>query len=507
MMPALNAERYIKPAIQSVLNQNGKDFELIVVDDHSTDGTFQLASCFGDNPRVRIFRNRRTLGVAGTRALILSMARGRYIVHQDADDLMLQGRLKEQLEFMEKHPAVGLVFGSVLIVSDSRKELIGHIHPYNSKGRWMRRSGSVQSLPSGFHLSSAMIRKEQIGEAGGYQSFVELDTDSRLSRALFAKTAFYFLKRPVLVYRIHAGSHCQRTLREGTEIMRGIFSAPSASPNGTARFFVKGFGFKLKGGLSDWEKTIAWRLNFYLRNKNGVRKKKADEKVLAYRPGMDGANGQGHLSDEERFAMAFLEPFSSWLAKDNKALLQASLVSFDAKGVLIYSRSEELRGEILLSLLGQDATFHSAASPVLSLKEGKVYGETLVDPIVLAASSRSRLHGETKTAWGRFWNPLLRRYCINVDLYRDYLVGNECMIETVVYLDVDPRHKKLRWVPLDFSTFYALLTHDELGRKYLSFGPRENLLKALASQARAFLVRLPQTSLAHFSRKVKERLI
>jgi len=101
VMPAYNEERSIAESIQSILNQTFEDFELIIVDDGSTDKTFEIASSFGD-PRVSVYRQ-KNLGPATARNKALSLAKGKYIALQDADDRSKPERLEKQYDFLENN--------------------------------------------------------------------------------------------------------------------------------------------------------------------------------------------------------------------------------------------------------------------------------------------------------------------------------------------------------------------------------------------------------------------
>lgn len=107
LMPVYNAERYLAAAIGSILCQTLGDFELIVCDDASTDGSLELARTFDDH-RMRVVANEENLGNAATRNRLVSLARGRYIAILDADDLAHPGRLEKQARFLETHPKIGM---------------------------------------------------------------------------------------------------------------------------------------------------------------------------------------------------------------------------------------------------------------------------------------------------------------------------------------------------------------------------------------------------------------
>jgi len=107
LLPAYNAELHLAEAIDSVLHQTYPHFELIVINDGSTDQTEAIVLSYSD-PRIRYERNTANLGLISTLNKGLQMAKGAYIARMDADDICYPDRLKEQVDFMEQHPKVGI---------------------------------------------------------------------------------------------------------------------------------------------------------------------------------------------------------------------------------------------------------------------------------------------------------------------------------------------------------------------------------------------------------------
>ena len=99
IMPAYNCEKYIKNSIESVLNQTYENWELIIVDDCSTDNTVGVIKEFNDK-RIKLFQNKANSGAAFSRNWALREARGKWIAFLDADDVWVSVKLDEQLHFM-----------------------------------------------------------------------------------------------------------------------------------------------------------------------------------------------------------------------------------------------------------------------------------------------------------------------------------------------------------------------------------------------------------------------
>ena len=118
VVPANNAERYISEAIESVLNQTFEDYELIIVNDGSTDRTEDIILDYQKmDPRIIYLKNEENLRICRTLNRGLEAARGDYIARMDADDWSYPARLEKQLDYMRNNPDVVLV-GSFIHVAD-----------------------------------------------------------------------------------------------------------------------------------------------------------------------------------------------------------------------------------------------------------------------------------------------------------------------------------------------------------------------------------------------------
>jgi glycosyltransferase involved in cell wall biosynthesis len=106
-MPVYNAEKYLRYSIESILNQTYANFELIMVNDASTDSSGEIILSYSD-PRIRYFENAENLGIVKTRNKCIEQARGKYIAVLDNDDIALPMRLEKQVEFLEANSGYGL---------------------------------------------------------------------------------------------------------------------------------------------------------------------------------------------------------------------------------------------------------------------------------------------------------------------------------------------------------------------------------------------------------------
>ena len=125
IMSMFNAERFLEQAVQSILEQTYRNFEFIIIDDGSKDGSWDIAARFGQaDPRIRLIRLERNQGVSTACNAGLEIAQGKYIARMDSDDMSLPDRFSRQVEFMEAHPEIG-VLGAGMRYMDESGKLLG----------------------------------------------------------------------------------------------------------------------------------------------------------------------------------------------------------------------------------------------------------------------------------------------------------------------------------------------------------------------------------------------
>ena len=110
LMPTFNVEKYVREAIESVLRQTYTDFELLVIDDCSTDGTLDVVRSISD-PRIRIERNPSNLGLADNLNRGLSLITTELVARMDGDDIAEPFWLEREVEVLDNHPEIGICSG------------------------------------------------------------------------------------------------------------------------------------------------------------------------------------------------------------------------------------------------------------------------------------------------------------------------------------------------------------------------------------------------------------
>jgi glycosyltransferase involved in cell wall biosynthesis len=121
LFPIYNAEPYLREAIESILNQSFRDFELLLINDGSSDGSVSIIESISD-PRIRLIQNIQNIGLIATLNKGIALARGKYIARMDQDDISLPNRLEIQLALLEQHADAALVCSPVeLMNADGKK--------------------------------------------------------------------------------------------------------------------------------------------------------------------------------------------------------------------------------------------------------------------------------------------------------------------------------------------------------------------------------------------------
>ncbi|MEJ5309060.1 MAG: glycosyltransferase [Anaerolineae bacterium] len=209
-MSVYNGEVYLKAAVDSVLNQTFSDFELIIVDDGSTDRTAEILAGYTD-PRIRVI-TQTNHGISYARNQALKASQGDFIAVMDADDESLPTRLERQVAFMRAHPEVGLL-GSAAFFRD---ELAGRTWEYSpALTDEELRAGFVKGNP--FIHTSIMMRRPLLELVGGYNEAFPFLVDYELYTRLAPHTRMANLPEPQVIRRYRMGS-VSTTLR--TELLR-----------------------------------------------------------------------------------------------------------------------------------------------------------------------------------------------------------------------------------------------------------------------------------------------
>ena len=200
VMAVYNTEAYVGEAIDSILHQSFRDFELIVVDDGSTDSTAAILDGYADSRIVRLSQQ-PNMGLSVARNRAFEIARGKYIAIQDADDVALPHRLARQVEFLESHPEVG-VLGSAMQLMDASGKPIGVKRFPASHGHLRWRLCFTSPIAD----TAAMMRRTLLAQVGTYDPMMRFGQDYDLWRRVSFVTLLANLPDVLVFNRQHAAS-------------------------------------------------------------------------------------------------------------------------------------------------------------------------------------------------------------------------------------------------------------------------------------------------------------
>ncbi|MBI2476204.1 MAG: glycosyltransferase [Candidatus Taylorbacteria bacterium] len=195
IMPVYNSEKYLRLAIQSVLNQSFTDFELLIINDGSTDKSLEIIRSFADT-RIVLLQSDKKTTIVESRNHGLEASRGEFIAPLDSDDIALKDRLKLEVAFLEKNPDFGLVGGGVSVIDETGKA---------TGARWQEEIPS-EKIPirllfgNCFAQSSLLIRKKAVPPEGYIEGTSE---DYALWVRMLKTWKAKNLRKILLKYRAH----------------------------------------------------------------------------------------------------------------------------------------------------------------------------------------------------------------------------------------------------------------------------------------------------------------
>ncbi len=199
-----NRARFLPETIESVLKQRFRDFEIIVVDDGSTDETQKVLRGYGDKISFFYQENR---GPSAARNLGIRFARGNWIAIQDSDDLCTPYHLEVLFSYADKNPNLGMVFANGAYL-DGLQHDRETIIPEDKSRRLAQRGVRLADLfdKSILRLQAALISKECLEAVGGLDEELRICMDLDLGFKLFMRYPVAYLNQVVFLYRKHEGN-------------------------------------------------------------------------------------------------------------------------------------------------------------------------------------------------------------------------------------------------------------------------------------------------------------
>lgn len=214
LMPIYNGKKHVREAIESILGQTFENFDFLIMDDGSTDGSQDIIASYTDR-RIKLHTADKNQGIARTLNHGIALAQGSYIARMDADDISMPERLEKQVDFMENHPEVGLLGSGVMKIKKSRK---------SKAVSWPTTDAEIKIdllFQNPFFHPSIMARTQLLKHTG-YDLTQPYAQDYGLWVALAPKTNFANLCAPLLKYRAHEGQVTKTKGEQQAAIAREI---------------------------------------------------------------------------------------------------------------------------------------------------------------------------------------------------------------------------------------------------------------------------------------------
>jgi glycosyltransferase involved in cell wall biosynthesis len=270
LMPVYNGGAFLRPAVDSVLAQTFRDFELLIIDDGSTDGSLKTIEAERDS-RIRLVHNPENLGLITTLNRGIELVTGTYLARMDADDLCEPRRFERQVEYLDTHPEVGVCSTWATFIDAAGRET-GILQ--TPTGRLLERQFW---RPSPLIHPAVMARTTLLREHRYATEFADAE-DYELWLRIHARTRFHNLSEPLLRLRRH-GKNVSMVRRENQ--LRNSYRAFS-------RF--------VGDGLVDYESFLS--LIFVTFSINPVRRLVAHWRASRY----TGIDGPSFLRDNWKYA-------------------------------------------------------------------------------------------------------------------------------------------------------------------------------------------------------------
>ena len=254
LLPAYNAERYVEQAVGSILGQTFGDFELLIVDDGSTDGTRAVLRRLAEaDGRIRLV-SRPNRGLVASLNEMIDLARSGLLARMDADDVAEPTRFERQVAYLRDHPECVMV-GSRVLVIDPEGE------PLRVMGDALSHESIVEGLLAArgqlVYHPSIVLRAEAVRAVGGYrpERFPAEDLDLFLRLAEVGGLAN--LDEPLLRYREHLGKVGHVHARRQGEVIRSILLEAHRRRGSEPPESVRGLRFE-PVATAERHRTWAW---------------------------------------------------------------------------------------------------------------------------------------------------------------------------------------------------------------------------------------------------------
>jgi glycosyltransferase involved in cell wall biosynthesis len=224
IIPAYNSMTYLPKTLESVLRQTFTDFEVLIINDGSSDNIVEWALQIAD-PRVRLI-SQPNQGVSVARNIGITHAQGEYIAFLDADDLWQPTKLEKQVRCLEDDPAAGLVYTWTAFIDESDQptgvSIVSH-----AEGNVWKQIVVRDMISTG---SSPMTRRECIASVGVFDANISIGEDRDMWTRIAARYPFAVVKEPLTLYRRHSRNTTKNSKKIVHELRQVIEKSFHSAP-------------------------------------------------------------------------------------------------------------------------------------------------------------------------------------------------------------------------------------------------------------------------------------
>ena len=196
IIPAYNAIKYLPETLDSVLKQTFRNFEVLIINDGSSDNIIEWAADIID-PRVKLI-SQDNQGVSAARNAGIKKSRGEYIAFIDADDLWEPTKLEKQLQCLKKNPSLGLIHTAMTLIDEKGKSL-GRTFISNIEGDALKALLEENTIVT----SSVTVRRNCLETVGNFDNSLRSSEDWELWVRIACRYPFALIKEPLVFYRQH----------------------------------------------------------------------------------------------------------------------------------------------------------------------------------------------------------------------------------------------------------------------------------------------------------------
>ena len=225
VIPSYNAARYVVTAVESVLAQTFKDYEILVVDDGSTDDTKEVLNKYGDSIRYLYKPNG---GVSSARNYGIEESRGKYVALLDADDFWMPEKLAKQIAVLEADENIGLCYASTEKVAENLQTVLGYIEAKTYEDYCEALLLNLNIVAGS--CSSAVVRRDVTQKTNGFDAEFSTCADWEYWLRLSLLTKFAPVAEYLVKYRVVAGSMSSDPFvskRDTEGVLRKFFAMPN----------------------------------------------------------------------------------------------------------------------------------------------------------------------------------------------------------------------------------------------------------------------------------------